>query len=222
MIITRWAEEAHTTEWNRIRLSFTANTVNCFKNTGWTSADSYLVSQTIFDTVFEAPSTYTTVDMHYWDTYSGLTTAVWPGKAMTQVSHPYKGISSGASTIWRYSGALLSTGTTRSGFVFNVPGADPEVKTVNLYGSAYANAFTTTACLTDSADRIQALDFLDYFQVLRVDGSICGVKTDSEKKQTLSSKYSTLSTGAKTLVNATTDEGDTQVTVGETIAMLLA
>lgn len=219
--VVRWGNADHTTEWNRFEYSFAKNTVNCFKNTGFSSADRFLVSQTTFDTVFEAPSTYTTTDMHYWDTATGLTTKAWPGTEMTQAPHPYKAISGGAANIWRCSGTFLSSGAVSSGFVFNIPGASPEVKTIDLYGSAYANAFTTSGILSDGPARIEALDFLDYFQVLRVNGSICWVKSDNSAKQTLSANYFGLSSGAKALVDETIDEGDENATVGGTIAMLL-
>lgn len=194
-------------------------------NNGWFSDESLktpYVSQainspiTIYGDWEVAPEDYTiyyegTYDhAHYWNEGGQGGGTEWNGVEMTPVARGYQS----DVQLWE---VTIQTEYQANRIIFN-NGTD---QTENLTLDSTTGVYGNTGLLDDSADKLAALVFIEYFDVLRRDGDICYVLDDVDTFNTLKGLYEAVTD--KTLVDGVTDlDGGEGVTIGQTMSMLLA
>ncbi|HNX15940.1 MAG TPA: starch-binding protein [Bacilli bacterium] len=207
VIIIRWGDAAHTSEWNRWSYydanSFTAGSYNYFKNDSWSNCASSLVYENTGTIYFGNKNSWSNVYAYiYHPSYSGIySLGAWPG---TQITDADSDITfDGESGLYRLS-FTKALGTT---IIFH-NNAGSQTANLSLVTDGY---YKTDYLTTGDSERGTAANFVYNLNVARKavvasgeikEDSLCGISSGTAA--TLCTTYNAFSSTIKGHVNSAT------------------
>ncbi|HNX15943.1 MAG TPA: starch-binding protein [Bacilli bacterium] len=212
VIIIRWGDAAHTSEWNRWSYfdanSFTAGSYNYFKNDGWASCASSLVYENTGSVTFGNKDGWVNVYAYvYHPTNTGiLSLGPWPG---TNISAYLDNDVTFDGQLGLY--RIYLTKVLGTIIVFNNGLSGGDQRKTNNLSLLMDGYYKTDYLTTGDGDRGAAANYVYGLDVIRkeveaageiADNSICGIEKNTAAG--LVSAYDSLTSAQKGFVDAAT------------------